>query len=193
MKDFYRTNPWFSLCGLNCGLCPMRLGNYCPGCGLGEGNQGCAVARCSLSHHKPEYCFQCGEFPCGKYEGVDAFDSFITHKNQMSDIEKFKEIGMDAYNDEQSGKSEILKLLLSEYNDGRKKTFFCVAVNLLELKDIKEIMGQLSVIEGKERLSVKERAAYAEKLFKETASKQNVELKLRKKKKGEGNESMGRN
>ncbi|MDI2891163.1 DUF3795 domain-containing protein, partial [Clostridioides difficile] len=33
MKGFERKNQLFSLCGLNCGLCPMLLGNYCGGCG----------------------------------------------------------------------------------------------------------------------------------------------------------------
>ena len=33
MKDFIRADQLFSLCGLNCGLCTMRLGGYCPGCG----------------------------------------------------------------------------------------------------------------------------------------------------------------
>jgi hypothetical protein len=37
MKDFKRLYPLFSLCGLNCGLCPMHLDNYCPGCGGGAG------------------------------------------------------------------------------------------------------------------------------------------------------------
>ena len=32
-------NQLFSLGGLNCGLCPMFLNKYCPGCGGGEGNQ----------------------------------------------------------------------------------------------------------------------------------------------------------
>lgn len=32
-KDFVRGNLWFSLCGLNCGLCPMKLDSHCPGCG----------------------------------------------------------------------------------------------------------------------------------------------------------------
>ena len=35
MKDFNRTNLSFSLCGLNCGLCTMRLDEHCPGCGGG--------------------------------------------------------------------------------------------------------------------------------------------------------------
>ena len=35
MKGFTRTETRFSLCGLNCGLCSMHLGGYCPGCGGG--------------------------------------------------------------------------------------------------------------------------------------------------------------
>ena len=50
MKGFKRENRLLSLCGLNCGLCTMYLGKYCPGCGGGEGNQPCAMARCSLLH-----------------------------------------------------------------------------------------------------------------------------------------------
>ena len=31
MKGFKRENRLLSLCGLNCGLCTMYLGKYCPG------------------------------------------------------------------------------------------------------------------------------------------------------------------
>lgn len=48
MRGFSRKEPMFSLCGLNCALCAMHVGGYCPGCGGGEGNQSCAIARCSL-------------------------------------------------------------------------------------------------------------------------------------------------
>ena len=50
MKGFKRQNQLFSLCGLNCGLCPMFLNKNCPGCGGGEGNQACKIARCSMEH-----------------------------------------------------------------------------------------------------------------------------------------------
>lgn len=56
MKGFERKDQLVSLCGLNCGLCTMHLGGYCPGCGGGAGNQGCAIARCSLEHGGVEYC-----------------------------------------------------------------------------------------------------------------------------------------
>lgn len=88
MKGFERNDRWFSLCGLNCALCPMYLGKYCPGCGQGEGNQSCAIARCSLEHDKVEYCFLCKEYPCSKYQNIDEADSFITHQNQKKILRK---------------------------------------------------------------------------------------------------------
>ena len=48
MKNFIREDLSFSLCGLNCALCTMKLDGYCPGCGGGAGNQGCSIARCSI-------------------------------------------------------------------------------------------------------------------------------------------------
>ena len=36
MKGFQREDRMFSLCGLNCMLCPMQIGGYCPGCGGGK-------------------------------------------------------------------------------------------------------------------------------------------------------------
>ena len=138
MKGFHRDNQLFSLCGLNCGLCPMHLNKYCPGCGGGEGNQSCKIAKCSLEHDGVEYCFRCREYPCEKYEHIDEFDSFITHSNRKADLKKAREIGIEAYNAEQTEKTELLNLLLANYNDGRKKTLFCVAVNLLELQEIND-------------------------------------------------------
>lgn len=58
------------------------------------------------------------KFPCEKYEGINLFDSFITHHNQ-------------------------LKYLLENCNDGRRKSFFCVAVNLLDFLDVKSIFEQI--------------------------------------------------
>ncbi|HBV68529.1 MAG TPA: hypothetical protein DEF04_10310 [Clostridiales bacterium] len=181
MKDFDRDNMLFSLCGLNCGLCPMHLGNYCPGCGGGDGNQGCPIARCSLEHNKVEYCFQCDEFPCDKYDGIDEYDSFITHRNQKSDLRKAAEVGIDSYNTEQLKKIEILKYLLKNYNDGRRKTFYCMAVNLLDLYVIEDIIKQVENNVELNSSTMKEKSVYVVELFRYAAGQKNIELKLRKK------------
>ena len=181
MKDFTRKDLMFTLCGLNCSLSPMRLGGYCPGCGGGVGNQACAIARCSLQHDSLEYCFLCSDFPCQKYEGAEEYDSFITHQRQLSDIQRAREIGIDAYDKEQTRKSEILHTLLAEYNDGRRKSFYCVAVNLLPLTRIEKIMEQIANQPALDTLPMKIKAAYVISLFENDASQEGLVLSLRKK------------
>lgn len=180
MKNFKRENLLFSLCGLNCGLCPMNLNQYCPGCGGAEGNQACSIAKCSLQHGNIEYCFQCENYPCEKYDRIDEFDSFITHQHQMQDMKKFKELGIEHYSEEQQRKKILLDHLLNTYNDGRKKTLFCVAVNLLELENLENIICKLD--QTSSTLGQKEKASHAVALLQEDAAKNNITLKLRKKK-----------
>ena len=182
MNGFHRDNLLFSLCGLNCGLCPMHLNKYCPGCGGGEGNQSCKIAKCSLEHDGVEYCFQCSKYPCEKYSHIDEFDSFITHRNRIADLKKAKEAGIEAYNAEQAEKVEILNFLLNNNNDGRKKTLFFVAVNLLELPDINEILVQIKSNSELDGFTLKEKSAYVAGLFQNAAKQKNIELKLRRKK-----------
>lgn len=182
MKDFNRSYTLFSLCGLNCGLCPMHLDNYCPGCGGGPGNQSCKIAKCSLDHGKIQFCYLCDLYPCEKYKDIDKFDSFITHRNQLKDLDKIKKIGIDAYNIELAEKIEILKYLLSSYNDGRRKSFFCLAVNLLELEDLKTVVKQIQAETKGENLTIKDKAILAVKTFQAMAEKKNILLKLNKKK-----------
>lgn len=64
----------------------MFLGKYCGGCG--NGNQSCKIAKCSLEQGKIEYCYECKHYPCEKYQYIDEYDSFITHRRQKSDLEK---------------------------------------------------------------------------------------------------------
>lgn len=181
MKGFQRKNLAFSLCGLNCGLCPMHLNGYCPGCGGGEGNQSCSIAKCSLSHGKVEYCTQCDAYPCEKYADADQFDCIVTTRNRFTHLARAKELGIDYYNQELSEKIGILNALLSNFNAGRRKTFYCVAVNLLELDDLRFIMEQLDLVPEISRLPIKERETHAVQLFQEMAHARNIELKLRKK------------
>ncbi|PKM50971.1 MAG: hypothetical protein CVV02_08525 [Firmicutes bacterium HGW-Firmicutes-7] len=181
MENFKRCYPLFSLCGLNCGLCSMNLDNYCPGCGGGAGNQPCAIARCSQQRDVIEYCYLCDEYPCEKYNGIDEFDSFITHRNQLKNFEKVQKIGIDSYQSELNKKIEILKYLLENYNDGRRKSFFCIAVNLLELQDVTSVVEQIANEKELEKLTLKEKATLVTNLFQAIASNRDIVLKLNKK------------
>lgn len=180
MKNFNRDNISLSLCGLNCRLCPMHLGTYCPGCGGGDGNQSCAIAKCSLQHDSVDYCCFCEEYPCEKYEHIDEYDSFITHRRQRKDLAKLKEVGPDTYQAEQDEKVKVLEILLEHYNDGRRKSFFCTAVNLLELPALQDTMNEITR-EAASAPSIKEKSRLAVRLLTETASRKGMILALNKK------------
>ncbi len=152
MKGFTRTELLFSLCGLNCALCSMHLGGYCPGCGGGAGNQSCAIARCSLEHGGVAFCWECPEYPCARYDGFDEADSFMPHR-------------------------EILGLLLAEYNDGRRKTLFTSAACLLPLEDLRAAAAELSAMPD---APAKEKALAAARLLQNAADRRGVSLKLKK-------------
>ncbi len=185
MEYNQRQYPLFSACGLNCGLCPRYQttgASKCPGC-AGEGfltkHPPCGVLSC-CQRHGLEYCYLCDEYPCKKYEGADTFDSFITHRNQQRDFEKVKNIGLDAYQAELNENIGILQNLLKNFDDGRMKNFFCIAVNLLGLHDVKDVVEQIT---GETKLDkpIKEKSANAARLFQAMADERDIMLKLRKK------------
>lgn len=177
MLDFHRADPRFSLCGLNCGLCLMYVGGHCPGCG--GGNRPCALARCAREHGAVEYCFLCPEYPCCLYEGRGEWDtvSFITSQRRVADMERAQEMGAAAYLDELGAKMEILQSLLHTCNDGRRKSLFALAVNLLPLEDLRRVEGELAALDA----PLPQRAREAARLLNEAAQARGIALRLRKK------------
>ncbi|MCR5403091.1 MAG: hypothetical protein K6E91_04630 [Butyrivibrio sp.] len=99
---------------------------------------------CSVKHGNIQYCFECPEYPCKHYDGFDSYDTLVLHRNQRRDMQKAKEIGMDAYHAEQREKKKILEQLLESYDDGSKIEFFCLAVNRLDLEILREILLQIN-------------------------------------------------
>lgn len=181
MKGFTREETRFSLCGLGCALCSMRLSGYCPGCGGGAGNQNCSIAKCSLEHGGVQFCWECPEYPCFRYEDFDDGDSFIPHRNRQQDIAQARELGLEDYLAQLEEKRAILDELLARYNDGRRKTLFNTAVYLLPLEDLRAVIAALGSRPELTRRLIKERALAAVGLLQEAADRRGISLKLNKK------------
>lgn len=180
MKNFYREHPQFSQCGLNCLLCPMYLGRYCPGCGGGEGNQSCAIAHCAIERAAGEFCSQCGQFPCQRYEKMTEYDSFLPHRQMLRDLKRSEELGLAVYLKQLEERRAILDQLLADWNDGRRKSFYCLAVYLLELEDLRRSFSELTAAVPAD-CSIKEKALTAVEILKKTADSNHITLKLNKK------------
>ena len=87
---------------------------------------------------------------------------------------------MERYKIELDEKVEILETILKNYDDRRRKSFYCIAVNLLPLQDVKAVMQQISIAIDLE-MPLKEKAAAVVSLFEEIAEKRDISLRLRKK------------
>ena len=184
MKYKTRDYPQFAACGLNCGLCPRYYTDgesRCPGC-AGDGfldvHPTCGILSC-CQRKGLEYCFECMEFPCKKYDSWGDTDSFITHRNYHADMEKAKDFGIEAYKAGLNLKIRILEELLNNYNDGRRKGFYCLAINLLDLVDIDSVMEQIKN-EVSSKADIKEKAIATVRLFNSKADERGISLKMRK-------------
>ena len=98
-------------------------------------------------------------------------------------MDRLISIGTERYHSELKEKMQILRYLLDNFNDGRRKSFFCRAVNLIEIEDLKSAVKEIEAEVSVKSLTVKEKAAVATEILKSAAARKNIVLKLRKKEK----------
>jgi hypothetical protein len=186
MEDYKREYPLFSLCGLNCGLCPRyqtKGESKCPGCGGKDfrlKHPACSVFTCNRKHDAVEFCFQCSSYPCEKYSQQSSHDSFISYINVVADFEKANQYGLDQYKAELNEKMNILDYLINHFDDGRRKAYYCNAVNLLSLKDLRDIEREIKKNINQNNIALKEVIAEIIILFETKANEAGIILSLRK-------------
>ena len=90
-------------------------------------------------------------------------------------------MGLDAYLTQLEEKHAILEVLLSFYNDGRRKTLFHTAVYLLPLEDLRMILAELSSLSEMAACSMLDRASAAAERLQKAANRRGITLKKRKK------------
>lgn len=173
MKGKVRKYPMFSLCGLACGCCTLYLGGHCLGCGA-PGKSMCRLLKCAEEQGNLEYCCQCQNYPCEKMACTEDTVSFVTCRHRLKDLDELKRVGTDVFEAQLGEKLVILKDLLEHYNDGRRKSFYCLAVTLLPLADLQVCMSQLA---NASLTSVQEKAKLAVDLFQQAAKKHGILLK----------------
>ncbi|MGE5604459.1 MAG: DUF3795 domain-containing protein [Bacteroidota bacterium] len=180
-------------CGLDCGLCPRFYtegSSRCPGCcGVDFENKhpSCSFITCCVKKKNLEVCAECDDFPCPKFDKeTGEVDSFVTHRRVLSNQNSIKESGIAVFIEQQKRRMSHLQTMLESYDDGRCKSFYCLAATLLSLKSLNE-----SLLEAdrkiKENLNgeadLKGKAKVLKEILSKYAATENEELRLRQVKK----------
>lgn len=181
-KKMPRKYPTIACCGLDCGLCPsFHSGgtSRCMGCGCKEfynKHPSCSILTCCLEKNI-DCCSFCKDFPCKKISNWDQGDSFISHKVCLLNLREILKNGMENFIIQQEKRIDLLQIMLKKYNDGRSKSFFCLATALLPLDEIGNVIKKIeqSTNEGLENKTI-----ILRKQLEDTANKIGIELKLRK-------------
>ncbi|MFX0044001.1 MAG: DUF3795 domain-containing protein [Candidatus Hodarchaeota archaeon] len=152
-----KKHPTIACCGLDCGLCPVyytKGPSRCPGCcgpDFFNKHPSCSIITCCVKKKSFETCAECNEFPCSKIDKWDKYDSFISHQVSLSNLNLIKEYGIEEFSSQQKRRIELLEKMLEDFNEGRSKSFYCIATALLPIKDLKY------ALEESERKIIKEK------------------------------------
>lgn len=177
-------------CGLDCGLCPTyytRGPSRCPGCcGTDFFNKhpSCSIITCCVKKYNFETCAECREFPCIKINKWDKYDSFISHRVSLSNLGFIKEKGIDEFLVQQQKRINLLEIMLENFNEGRSKSFYCIATALLPIEDLKNALEETNKQINDEEIDMKDLKAKSKILRKnltKMAEDKSIELKLRRK------------
>lgn len=95
-------------------------------------------------------------------------------------MEKAGRIGIEEYSREQEEKVKALDYLMANFNDGRRKSFFCLAINLLDLCDIRQALDLIDSYRTMPAMTAREKALHAVGVLQELAQRKGIVLKLRR-------------
>jgi len=184
--------PTLGCCGLDCGLCPRYYtegSSRCPGCcgpDFFNKHPSCGHVTCCVKKKNLEVCAECNDFPCQKFDswfGNEAYDSFVTHKKAKSNLDFIRKHGVEKFIEQQKERIKFLKDMLEGFNEGRSRSFYCIAAALLSVDDVGKSIDsakrEVKTLDVR-RDDVKSKAKIMRKIIQDVADKKGIDLKLRK-------------
>jgi len=186
--------PTVGCCGLDCGLCPRYYtagSSRCPGCcgpNFFNKHPSCSYITCCVKKHGLETCGQCSEFPCSKFESWlesgGEYDSFLTHKKAKPNLESIRTNGIERFMEQQNKRSGLLEKMLKDFDEGRSKSFYCIASTLLPIADLETSLEKAEQKSKTDKVALdndKVKSKILTDLLNESAARSEVRLRLRKK------------
>ena len=137
------------VCGLSCRLCPhyhTAGESRCGGC-KGEMRMavGCPFITCAVKRKGIEFCWECEDSgPCERWAGHRAYgrerDTFVCYAALEDNIAAIERNGIEAFVAEQLVREALLREMLEEFNEGRSKTYYSIAVTVLDPGEVRSAL-----------------------------------------------------
>ena len=189
--------PTIACCGLDCGLCPRyyTVGrSRCPGCcgpDFFNKHPSCSFITCCLKKKNLEVCAECNEYPCSKFEILiedknEVYDSFLTYRKVIYNLDFVRKHGLVKFIKQQKKRIELLEIMLNHFNEGKSKSYYCIAAILFSIKDLEKSLedSKQKIKEDQIELkNIKTASMILKGFLKKIADNNGIELKLRRKEK----------
>lgn len=179
--------PEIGICGLSCRLCPWYHSGGKSRCGGCKSEfrmaAGCPFITCAVKRKGVEFCWDCEESKtCGKWkrhrEHGKRRDSFKCYQKLEKDITFIQAHGVDEFGRVQKAREKLLREMLKEFNEGRLKSYYCIAATVLEVDKLKNALAEAK--RKSKGMGVKEKSMVLHSTLDEIAEKRNYCLRLRK-------------
>jgi hypothetical protein len=144
---------------------------------------GCAFITCAVKRKGLEFCWDCIENEgCEKWkkhrDAGRQYDSFTCYQKLEDNIVFIQKNGVDEFERVQKHREDLLKEMLREFNEGRSKTYYCIAATVLEIEELEAALKQAK--ESSEKLDLKGKSKLLHGILDGVAEKRQYCLKLRK-------------
>lgn len=179
--------PEIGICGLSCHLCPnfhTEAKSRCLGCKSEDRMAvGCPFITCAIKKKGVEFCWECPEhLTCEKWrkhrEIGKQRDTFKCYQKLEEDIAFIEEKGIVEFEKTQIIREELLKEMLREFNEGRSKSYYCIASTVLGTNELKDALRKAR--QESAGIDIKEKSKLMHSIIDEIAGRKNYYLKLRK-------------
>ena len=175
------------ICGLSCRLCPAyhrETKSKCEGC-KSEYRMGaaCPFHTCAIKKKGIDFCGFCGvNNTCAKWrefrEAGKQHDSFVCYQQLEDNVAFIQRYGMKEFEKQQETREKLLRAILTEFNEGRSKSFYCIAATVLEIGELDGVLENAQ--EKSKGLDIRAKSEVMHSLLNEIASNRSYLLKLRK-------------
>lgn len=175
------------VCGLSCRLCPMyhtQAQSRCLGCkSANRIAVGCPFITWAVKKKGIEFCWECPEDnTCEKWmkhrEAGKKYDSFKCYQTLEHDISFIQERGISEFERIQKKREHLLKEMLTDFDEGRSRSFYCIAATVLAVEELREALTRAR--KESDGFDIKGKSKVLHLILADLAAKKGYRLTLRK-------------